>query len=84
MDLHQRSGGVGVTGNIYDDVRDAINDTVMQVAYPIPRRERIAMAALQGILAGPPNDVPYHPELAVVHALRHADALIAALDKEVE
>lgn len=46
------------------------------------RRESIAMAALQGILAGLPDHAPYHPGTAADYALRHADALIAALDKE--
>lgn len=48
------------------------------------RRERIATAVLQGILAGLPDDALYLPERSAINALRHADALIAALDKEDE
>lgn len=43
-------------------------------------RERIATAALQGLLAGPPDPFALTPVRAAAAAVVHADALIAALD----
>lgn len=45
------------------------------------RRERIATAALQGLLARVDLD---HPKAAVCTAVAYADALIAELDKDGE
>ena len=44
------------------------------------RRERIATAALQGLLANPSQDT-FPPDTARI-AIKYADALIAELDKE--
>jgi hypothetical protein len=46
------------------------------------RRERIATAALAGLLANPDN--LHDIEAAAIDACRHADALIAELDKKEE
>lgn len=46
------------------------------------RRERIATAAMRGMLANPNVD-PWHDKVAV-DAVILADALIAELDKEVQ
>lgn len=51
-------------------------------AYYRERRERIATAAMQGMLANPNVD-PWHDKVAV-DAVILADALIAELDKEVQ
>ena len=47
------------------------------------RRERIATAALQGLLSGPLPDKSTY-EQVTRHAVYCADALIAELDKEVK
>jgi len=44
------------------------------------RRERIATAAMQGLLGNPQQDT-FPPDTALI-AIRYADALIAELDKE--
>jgi hypothetical protein len=47
------------------------------------RRERIAIAAMQGMLAAEPqDDEPYDNALLAQHAVSLADALIAELDKD--
>lgn len=45
------------------------------------RLERIATAAMQGILSGP-ADLRYIPAGVAIHAVEHARALIAELDGE--
>jgi len=44
------------------------------------RRERIAMAAMQGLLSDP--ECGLEPELLAKEAVHYADALIAKLEKE--
>ena len=46
----------------------------------IPRRERIAIAAMQGLSSNP--DIYQYEEKIVQWAVKQADALIAELDKE--
>ncbi len=48
------------------------------------RRERIATAALAGILANENNLYRHDINATVIEACRHADALIAELDKMQE
>lgn len=45
------------------------------------RRERIAIAAMQGFLARENTFSPVYPQVVVTYAVEHADALIAELDK---
>lgn len=45
------------------------------------RRERIATAALQGLLSSWPSDTSLETEHTAIHAVEFADALIAELDK---
>lgn len=54
----------------------------MREAYRRDRRERIATAAMRGMLANPNVD-PWRDKVAV-DAVILADALIAELDKEVK
>ena len=54
----------------------------MREAYRRDRRERIATAAMRGMLANPNVD-PWRDKVAV-DAVILADALIAELDKEVQ
>lgn len=55
----------------------------MREAYHRDRRERIATAALQGMLADPTIKIPKASDCAA-WAVELADALIAELDKEVK
>ena len=47
----------------------------------LARRERIATAALQGLLSSWPSDTSLETEHTAIHAVEFADALIAELDK---
>ena len=52
--------------------------TTREIEEKKARRERIATAILAGVVAGPIGYAAKHPELL---AIKHADALIAALDE---
>lgn len=54
---------------------------IRQKEEALARRERIATAVLTGVLVGTDGGEWSAPD-ASLHALRYADALIAALDKE--
>lgn len=70
-----------------DNEVDKINTLMAGLAAQLraERRERIATAALQGLLTfagnGKPNENSY---LFATHAIAYADALIAELDKETQ
>ena len=59
------------TAAVYEEAR---------ISWQTERRERIATAALQGLLANPSQDT-FPPDTARI-AIKYADALIAELDKE--
>ena len=61
-----------------DDIAEAME--LLSRKFP-DRRERIATAALQGVLANPRRQ---NLNENVWNAVAHADALIAELDKEVQ
>lgn len=49
----------------------------------LTKREAFAMAAMQGILGGLPPDLDYNEIETAKMAVKHADALLAELAKEV-
>lgn len=68
---------------IYDPNREMVNPvTAYFNAEGLSKRERFAMAAMQGLLAGDPVPHEFNEAQIARMAVDRADALIAALNKE--